>query len=132
MVSCLLCSMARINDLWNGSLDKRKVRSLVPCGQDGWLSSSSTGTPHRFIQIQITHITWKLKMIKCWCFGRVSWPTFISRKISCGRLSTSWSATSLAVLGIWLSGNLYKRFDYITLLGTCVKGHFISRLFERF
>ena len=29
-------SMARINDLWDGSMDKRKVRSLVPCcGQDG-------------------------------------------------------------------------------------------------
>ena len=28
-------SMARINDLWDGSMDKRKVRSLVPCcGQD--------------------------------------------------------------------------------------------------
>ncbi len=29
-------SMTRINDLWDGSMDKRKVRSLVPCcGQDG-------------------------------------------------------------------------------------------------
>ncbi len=29
-------SMAKINDLWDGSLDKRKVRGLVPCwGQDG-------------------------------------------------------------------------------------------------
>ncbi len=29
-------SMARIIDLWDGSMDKRKVRSLVPCcGQDG-------------------------------------------------------------------------------------------------
>ena len=29
-------SMARINDLWDGSMDKRKVRSLDPCyGQDG-------------------------------------------------------------------------------------------------
>ena len=28
-------SMARINDLWDGSMDKRKVRGLVPCcGQD--------------------------------------------------------------------------------------------------
>ena len=28
--------MAYINDLWDGSIDKRKVRSLVPyCGQDG-------------------------------------------------------------------------------------------------
>ncbi len=30
------CSMAKINDLCDGSMDKRKVRSLVPCcGQDG-------------------------------------------------------------------------------------------------
>ncbi len=29
-------SMARINDLWDGSMDKRKVRSQVPCcGLDG-------------------------------------------------------------------------------------------------
>ena len=33
---CLLCSMARINDLCDWSLDKRKVHGLVPCcGQDG-------------------------------------------------------------------------------------------------
>ncbi len=30
-VGCLLCSMARMYDLWDGSLEKRKVRSLVPC-----------------------------------------------------------------------------------------------------
>ena len=30
------CSMDKINDIWDGSMDKRKVRSLVPCcGQDG-------------------------------------------------------------------------------------------------
>ena len=30
-------SMARINDLWDGSMDKHKVRGLVPCGgQDGY------------------------------------------------------------------------------------------------
>ena len=29
--------MAKINDLWDGSMDKRKVRGLVPfCGQDGY------------------------------------------------------------------------------------------------
>ncbi len=39
-VGCLLCSMASINDLWDGSLDKRKVRGLVPCcGQNGYRSS---------------------------------------------------------------------------------------------
>ncbi len=33
----LLCSMAMIYNLWDGSLDKRKVRSLVSlCGQDGY------------------------------------------------------------------------------------------------
>ncbi len=33
------CSMARINDLWDGSMDKRKVRSLVCCcGPDGILT----------------------------------------------------------------------------------------------
>ncbi len=28
MVGCLLCSMARIYDLWDGSLDQLKVRGL--------------------------------------------------------------------------------------------------------
>ncbi len=36
-VVCLLCSIARIYYLWDGSLDKRKVRGLVPCcGQNGY------------------------------------------------------------------------------------------------
>ncbi len=31
------CSMAKINDLWDGSIDQCKVRGLVPCcGQDGY------------------------------------------------------------------------------------------------
>ena len=31
---CLLCSMSMIYDLWDGSVDKRKVRGLFPyCGQ---------------------------------------------------------------------------------------------------
>ena len=30
-------SMARMNELWDGSMDKRKVRGLFPCcGQDGY------------------------------------------------------------------------------------------------
>ncbi len=29
MVVCW--SMARINDLWDGSIDKRKMRDLLPC-----------------------------------------------------------------------------------------------------
>ncbi len=33
-VGCLLCSMAKIYDLWDGSVYKRKVPGLVPwCGQ---------------------------------------------------------------------------------------------------
>ncbi len=38
-VGCLLCSIARIYDLWDGSLNKRnlRTRSLVACcGQDGY------------------------------------------------------------------------------------------------
>ncbi len=36
-VGCLLCSMDRIFDILDGSLDKRKVRCLVLCcGQDGY------------------------------------------------------------------------------------------------
>ncbi len=36
IVRYLCCCMAYINDLWDGSMDKRKVQSLVPCcGQDG-------------------------------------------------------------------------------------------------
>ena len=36
-VGCLLCSMARIDDILDGSSDKRKVRDLVSCcGQDGY------------------------------------------------------------------------------------------------
>ncbi len=35
LVVCYEYVYARINDLWDGSLDKRKVRSLVPCcGQE--------------------------------------------------------------------------------------------------
>ena len=31
------CSMAKIYELWYRSMDKRKVRGLVPCcGQDGY------------------------------------------------------------------------------------------------
>ncbi len=36
-VGCLLGSVERINDLWDGFLDTRKVRGLVPCcGQDSY------------------------------------------------------------------------------------------------
>ncbi len=30
-VAWLLCSIARIYNLWNGSMDKREVRGLIPC-----------------------------------------------------------------------------------------------------
>ncbi len=38
LVATIVCfSMAKINDLWDGSMDQRKVRGLVPCcGQDGY------------------------------------------------------------------------------------------------
>ena len=38
IIGLIVCwSMARINDLWDGSMDKCKVRGLVPCcGQDGY------------------------------------------------------------------------------------------------
>ncbi len=33
----LVVSIARINDLWDEYMDKRKVRGLLPCfGQDGY------------------------------------------------------------------------------------------------
>ncbi len=36
-VGFLLCRMAKIYDLLDGSLEKRKVRGLIPCfGQDGY------------------------------------------------------------------------------------------------
>ncbi len=35
--SFMLCFNARFSDLFDGSLEKRKVRGLVPCcGQDGY------------------------------------------------------------------------------------------------
>ncbi len=36
MSAIVCCSSAKINDIWDGSMDKRNVCSLVPCcGQDG-------------------------------------------------------------------------------------------------
>ncbi len=46
-VDWLLCIVAMIYDLWYRSMDKRKVRCLVPLWS-GWLLSSSTAIPHRF------------------------------------------------------------------------------------
>ncbi len=46
------CSMAKLNNLWDGSMDQRKVRWSGLLFWSGWLSSSSTTTPpppHRFI-----------------------------------------------------------------------------------
>ena len=41
-VGCLLCSMAKTYDLCDGSLDKRKMRSLFPCcGKDGYRAQVS-------------------------------------------------------------------------------------------
>ena len=38
IIGLIICwSMASINDLWDGSMDKRKVLGLGPCcGQDGY------------------------------------------------------------------------------------------------
>ncbi len=37
LLSILCCSLAKINDLWDGFMDQGKVRGLVPCcGQDGY------------------------------------------------------------------------------------------------
>ena len=37
VVTFVCCSMAQINDLWDGSMDQRKERGLVSCcGQDGY------------------------------------------------------------------------------------------------
>ena len=51
-VSFMLCSMARIYELWNESLNNLKVRGLVWL-YSGWLSvsSSSTATPNRLYPI---------------------------------------------------------------------------------
>ena len=37
LVVNVYCSMAKINDLWDGYKDQRKVAGLVPCcGEDGY------------------------------------------------------------------------------------------------
>ncbi len=51
-VGCLQCSIARIYDLWDRSLEKRNVRGFSPLLWSGWQSSSSTATPHRQLHIQ--------------------------------------------------------------------------------
>ncbi len=51
-IGCLLCSMARICDLWNGSLDQRKMFGSGPLLWSRWLTSSSIATPHSYMQIQ--------------------------------------------------------------------------------
>ncbi len=37
MSAIVCCIVAKINDLWDGSMDQRMVRGLIPCcGQDGY------------------------------------------------------------------------------------------------
>ncbi len=57
-VVCLLCSMARIYDLWDSSLDNGQSQGgwSGPLLWSGWLWSSSTVTPSIIIQIHITYI----------------------------------------------------------------------------
>ncbi len=51
-VDCLLCSMARIHELLDGSLDKRKLRGLVLCcGQDGYGAQVPQHPINTYIQI---------------------------------------------------------------------------------
>ncbi len=52
---CLLCSIARIYDIWEKSLDPRKVCGSGPLLWTGWLCSSSTASPHRYMQMQIQY-----------------------------------------------------------------------------
>ncbi len=56
-IGCLLGSMARIYNLWDGSLNKRNVRGLVPCcGQDGYRAQ----VPQHPIDIfRYIHISYK-------------------------------------------------------------------------
>ncbi len=60
-VCFLLCNMARIYDLWDGSLDKPKVHGLVLCcGQDGYPPKVPQQHIVIYIQINITHINMSL------------------------------------------------------------------------
>ncbi len=57
-VGCLLCSIARFYDPWDGSLDKQTLRDLVTsCGQYGYRAQV---TQHPIYYIHITTITRKL------------------------------------------------------------------------
>ncbi len=40
-ISWVRCSMARLYDVWNGSVDQRKVRGMVP----GWIELKYCNTP---------------------------------------------------------------------------------------
>ncbi len=56
-VSCLLCSMARINIIWDGPLHKRKVRGLVPCcGQDAYRAQEPKHSIDSYRYISRIHI----------------------------------------------------------------------------
>ncbi len=69
MVGCLRCSIAMIYDLWDGSLDQRKVCGSGPLSWSGWLSSPSTAIPHRYLQIHYNTIVYqKSKKFQQVCF----------------------------------------------------------------
>ena len=55
-VGILLCSIVRILEV-DVPLEMRKVRESDPLLRSGWLSSSSTTTPHRNIAIYVHDIT---------------------------------------------------------------------------
>ena len=58
-------NMARNNDLWDGSMDKHKVRGLVPCGgQDGYRAQVPQHTYNGLFQIvDIFNIKQQIKLL---------------------------------------------------------------------
>ena len=62
MVGCQLCSMGRINDLWDGT--SAKCVDLVPCcGQDGYQDQDQVPqhptASYRYISLIIHNKNWK-------------------------------------------------------------------------
>ena len=55
LIANVCCSMAKINDLWDGAMDQRNVRGLVPCCccQDGYRAQvpQHTKNTYRYISL---------------------------------------------------------------------------------
>ncbi len=59
-VGYMLCSMARINELWFESLDKGKVYGFVPCcGKDGYQTPKHPLDTYKYIS-HIQDYKWKI------------------------------------------------------------------------